>query len=147
MIELPYYDKLLQIREILEEYPGFPEKWCGPTTALVSRIIGLGKTAGYYIPSPNSLFYSAGRQKHAWNVDNENWVYIDLSLGQFHERRRRIWILPISTRVLREDLDVKDEYKVICKKDSFIKKVDTLCRLYEEKYGKACPLVGTKSSN
>jgi len=126
MIELPYYNQLLQIRELLEEYPGFPRKWCGPTTALVSKVIGLKKAAGYYIPSRNSLYYSAGRQKHAWNVDNERGFYIDLSLDQFHERGRKIWVLPVSTRVLREDLNVMEEYRAICKKDSFRERLETI---------------------
>ena len=147
MIKLPYYKELVQIRDLLEDCPGFPRKWCGPTTALVSKVTGLKKAAGYYIPSPGSSFYERGKQMHAWNVDNEKWLYIDLSLDQFHKRSRKIWALPVSTRVLRENLDVMEEYRKVCKKDSFTERLEILCRLYEERYGKICPKIGAKSSD
>jgi hypothetical protein len=81
-VGVPYYNRLVQIRTILEEaLTGFPEDWCCETAQVVSADLGLNEIIGYHCPrrKKNSIF----RAYHVWNYDSERKLYIDLTHDQF----------------------------------------------------------------
>lgn len=133
MIEVPYYNELVQIRKLLEEeVPCFPRFGCQTDTRLTSLIINIKGTAGRHTPSNNT---------HCWPHDVKRGLYISLSMDQFDNGDEPITILPDSTEILIEDPKIIERYNNVCNRDSFIRLIKRLCKLYEEKYGRVCPTI------
>jgi len=80
--EVPYQDRLTQIRTILEEVlTGFPKDWCSESVRVVGLSLGLTELIGYkkeIQPKGNTCC-----AYHVWNYDPERKLYVDLTHYQF----------------------------------------------------------------
>jgi len=127
--EINYYPQLERIRDFLEsnrdfpKFPKFPLNWCGHTSYLVRRLIGLPVLRGFYVDSA-----SERKTVHAWNHDPSLEAYIDLTQDQFSNKNPRVAILPSSTSILQrfEPADFEDE------PDFITKSLDILERQYRK---------------
>lgn len=122
-MEIPYYNQLIEIRELLEnELPIFPFLQCQKATKLINKILGLQELGGIYTPK---------NFPHSWSYDPEKGRYIDLCQDMFDDCSNPITILPVSTNILEPRLNFTKVQKNLTDK-----KVDELCRIYENRYGR-----------
>ena len=94
-IKLPYFKKLIKIRNVLEKrLKNFPIGCCNETSRIIKKTIGLEEVAGDYIEKNNLIL-------HAWNYDKENRLYIDLTHDQFEPFKTKISIFPLNINFLK----------------------------------------------
>lgn len=86
--KLPYFEKLVKIRNVLERSLfKFPKRCCSETSRIVNLVTQLDEVAGSYINSNIRIW-------HAWNYDKERGFYVDLTNDQFGSFKYKIGIFP-----------------------------------------------------
>ncbi len=100
MIDVPYFNELVAIRESLEEAVNgvngkgvFPKNSCTLAANAVQHVLKIPRVDGYF----EGWLYGT----HAWNWDSERKLFIDIAMDQYHGVTEKVVILPDTTEVLR----------------------------------------------
>ncbi len=131
--QLPYYQKLIQIRRALELYSSpfpyrFPNEHCTSAARVVSLITGLEEIAGNYTAR---LFMGERlHSPHSWNLDKKSDLYVDLTQDQFLLTLPGIVILPRATGILEQTEERTRGQRSI--EDSFLR-IDKILKRIEKK--------------
>ncbi|MBT3940551.1 hypothetical protein HOD83_01625 [Candidatus Woesearchaeota archaeon] len=95
MVKPPYYNKLVQLRKILEvevEVDDFPEDTCDWVDGLLGLMFGFKRRLG-----------TCFGKEHVWSFDPKYKVHIDLTMDQFLECNESVVVLPEHNDILRAD--------------------------------------------